>query len=223
MSIEAEQIQDLDSRLLEQFDVTSGEIGERVLLRAQAASRSYAHRLYPNSGPGLVRWLNLVANLSELMLPRGWVRHDVDNVPRLIHKSRRLALVVLRGDDATGLPFGQIGRWPRSKYPRGAAVIRAVARNTTPVFPLFADLEAADVVDLDGYKTWFLVVHVDRKHIRSEISLPITSDSDYVERWADRLLLPALPNDGNAEGNEVHEDFSGSHDFDEIDIAIERI
>jgi len=214
----------LHARLMSIFDITVEEICDRVLLTSQAASRSYMNGLYPTAGPGLVRWLHLVRNLSLLMLPLGWERCDIDNVPRLIHRERHVALVVVRGDDATGLPFSEVGRFPRSKYPRGSATIRAVHRNDAPFFPMFADLLDDDFVNLDDYKTWFLMVHVDPEQVRAEISLPMPSDSVYLERWHERLLLPALPNDG---GSDVDIDIDGGVDpdagYDEIDIAVEPL
>jgi hypothetical protein len=224
MSTELADGDELRARLMDVFDITVEEICDRVLLTSQAASRSYMNGLYPNAGAGLVRWLHLVRNLSLLMLPRGWERCDIDNVPRLIHRERRIALVVVRGDDATGLPHHEVGRDPRSKYPRGSATIRAVHVNDAPFLPLFAILQNEDVVNLDEYKTWFLVVHVDAEQVRAEISLPIPSDSVYLERWHERLLLPKLPNDG---GSDIDIDINGGDDpdagYEDIDIPVEPL
>lgn len=195
---------------------------DRVLVRSQAASMSYGYGLFPAAGPGLVRWLHLVKNLSELLLPRGWERHDLENVPRLINRSRRLALVVVRGDEATGLPFSHVGRFPRSKYPRGAATLRAVVNNTTPVFPLF-DQEEDGMVNLNEYKTWFLVVHVDSEAIRAEISLPLISESVYLERWTERLLLPSARTDGLSALELTDDEVLDTEDFEDIDIAVDPL
>lgn len=223
MSMELLPGDDLDARLMSNFDISTEEVCDQVLRTSQAVSRSYMNGLFPNAGPGLVRWLHLVRDLSLLMLPRGWERLDVDNVPRLIHRGRRVALGVVRGDDATGLPFSHIGRSPRSKYPRGSATIRAVNLNSDPVFPVFANIQRGAVVNLDEYKTWFLVVYVDAQQVRAEVSLPIPSNSVHLERWRERLLLPALPNDGGAGDIDIDGPDDLSDGYDEIDIAVEPL
>jgi hypothetical protein len=82
-----------------------------------------------------------------------------------------------------------------------------------------------ETVNLDQYKTWFLVVHVDAEAIRAEISLPLMSDTVYLERWTERLLLPSARTDGLSalEPAELDDVLDLEEEFGAIDIAVDPL
>jgi hypothetical protein len=210
-------------RLAREFDLTEDELAERVLLRAQAVARSYEHGLFPRMAPGQVRHLHMVRDLSEVLRPRGWVRRDDDNISRLVHIQRRTALVVTLGDSATGLPFYIVNRLPRTKYAKGPAMQAAVERNGQLSFDgMSVPVEDREDFDLDGFVTWFLMVYVNKRQIRSEISCPNGVDArGFVTKWHDRLFLPSLPNDGTATDTDFHSDDDPEGGDGGIEVPVE--
>jgi hypothetical protein len=190
---------DFETRFTALFDMSWADLQDRVLLRAQAVARSYDTKLYPNGASGTVRYLHLVAHLSEVLLPLGWERCDDDNIPRLVDRERKVALVVASGDALTGTPWSFQGRYPRSKYPKGEATKKAVDRNVQRELTLFDDEPDAQAVELSDYETWFLMVYVSTKLIQAEVSRPqAMDDKGYVCVFEPRILMPSLPNDGTA-------------------------
>jgi hypothetical protein len=214
---------DYDNRLRNEFDLSWPDLADRVLLRAQAVARAFDTRLHPPGSAGQVRYIEGVRFLSELLIPRGWRPRRESQVCRLVDHRRRTALVVQSGDVATGLPRWVAGRDPRTKYPRGEAVLRAVAANQ-PALPSLED-ELNDgftsVPTISQLHTWFFLVHVDARAIRSEISLPEAwSDTGVVNAWRDRIILPELSNDGTA----IDDDFGGPEDGGgDIDFPVQPI
>jgi hypothetical protein len=204
-------------RLLAQFGVSEDELCDQVLTSAQNAARSYEGDLYPRMGPGQVRHLHLVRNLSRLLIPRGYERHDDDNVSRLVHRDRGIAIAVTSGNSATGLPYSIVRRHPSTKYPKGAAVQAVVQRNGQLSFLGMGD-DQDEPINLAAYVTWFLMVYVDKRSIRAEVSCPAgVSAKGYVSTWNDRLLVRTLPNDGFA----VDLDFGPEDDGGGVDVPVE--
>lgn len=210
--------QNVGQRLINEFGVAEQELLQQVLMPSQSAARGYADNLFPRGGAGQVRHLHLVRNLSTVLQPRGYTRRDEDNVSRLVSPERRLALVVTSGDQGTGVPLSLAGRLPRTKYAKGPAMQAAVQRNAQLAFDILGD--EVDQADLDAYMTWFLMVHVNKHEIRSELSRPNGVDpKGYVSDWVDRLILSPLPNDGSAIDIDI--DIDDGEDGNGIDIPVE--
>lgn len=215
---------DYGERLRNEFDLSWPDLADRVLLRAQAVARGFDTRLHPPGSAGQVRYIESVRFLSELLIPRGWRPRRENQVCRLVDHGRRKALVVQSGDIATGLPRWVAGRDPKTKYPRGEAVLRAVAANDQPTLPLLGDESADELAPLptiSQLRTWFFLVHVDARSIRSEISLPQAwNDGGIVNAWQDRIILPELSNDGTA----IDDEFGGPEDGNgDIDFPVQPI
>lgn len=222
VAIDPSKTEDSLERRLTPFDLTWDVVRDRILMRAQAIARPYATELSPPGAAGQIRFIHLVRNLTEVLMPAGWERCDRNNIARLIHPERKLAVVITSGDEVTGTPFSQLKRKPKTKYAKGAAIRRVVEVNDTP--PLFDLAEPAEEVDLDEYKTWFLLVHVSLLKIQSELSLAKTLDAKgFINDWIDRILFPDLPNDGTAlTDDETSIDLSGD-DESRIDISVDPL
>jgi hypothetical protein len=122
-------------------------------------------------------------------------RHP-SNLARTIHPSGEFAIVATTGDELTGL----VDLQPTTKYQKGFATIQAVETNEQLALD-FGDLDlgpddgqATDVGDL---LTWFLLFHVDDDGFRLELSLPDAIVDGRITSWAERIILPVFPRDGD--------------------------
>ncbi len=173
----------------------SVEIVERVVRRADAEA-SICTALDPPIMEGLTRWGRTNRFLREELVPAGWRYDNPRLLPRTIHPSGEFAIVATTGDELTGL----VDLQPTTKYPKGFATIQAVETNEQLALD-FGDLDlgpddgqAADAGDL---RTWFLLFHVDDDGFRVELSLPDAIMDGRITSWAERIILPVFPRDGD--------------------------
>lgn len=173
----------------------SVEIVERVVRRADAEA-SICTALDPPIMEGLTRWGRTNRFLREELVPADWHYDNPRLLPRTIHPSGEFAIVATTGDELTGL----VDLQPTTKYPKGFATIQAVETNEQLALD-FGDLDlgpddgqAADTGDL---RTWFLLFHVDDDGFRVELSLPDAIMDGRITSWAERIILPVFPRDGD--------------------------
>lgn len=211
---------DSEGRLRSLFDITWEDVRDKILTRAQAHASTYDSRLYPPGTVGSVRYYELVARLRETLLPHGWGIRDDNNIARIVHPGRKLAVVVTSGDRITGYEYVVHGKYPRSKNPKGPAthaVIEASANE--PVLPIFEEEQTpVEALDLSTCKTWFLVVHASGKFIQSELSQGLGLEDDYISQWSERILFPMIPVDEIAPI--LAESEPSVPDYDEIVIPV---
>ena len=202
---------------LARFDLSVALLQERVLSPAQAAARGVSP-LAPLGYAGQTRHAVAVSALRDLLLPLGWERNDDENVARVRHVERGLAIVVASGNALTGLPSWTTGRQPSTKWPKGD-VTRAAAADNEQQLTLFDSADASDgrtPVTQALFATWLLLLRAVEYEVRAELSHPLrVNPAGYIDRWSQRILVPSVANDGTA----TDPDFGDEGDIPDVPIA----
>jgi hypothetical protein len=150
---------------------------------------------HPPVGIGISAWTEAVAALREQVLALGWTRSDDRNYALVIDPTGTIAINVATGDAGTG----RAGANPSNKAPKGVSTADAISINQQQ---LELDLPVPVVPHVRGEEgplTWFLLLHRADNEIHSELSLPSAMSPDgRITRWEERILLPAIPIDGDA-------------------------
>jgi hypothetical protein len=152
---------------------------------------------HPRLIPGIWAWGETVRALREYTLPKGWSRSDENNYAVVIDPPGEMAIAVATGDAATGIK----DLVPTTKANKGPSTADAVQANHLQLL-LFGDLPIPSAANDDGAEkdrlTWLLLVHRAASEVRCELSLPVTMGADgKVSAWKERILLPAIPLDGD--------------------------
>lgn len=189
---------DPDARLA-CFDLTVASLQERVVAPAQTAARMVSP-LAPRGYAGQTRHAVAVSGLRDLLLPRGWERNDDDNVARVRHTERGLAIVVATGNAMTGLPRSVTGRDPSTKWPKGDLTRAAAADNhQLTLFDPGNEPVDDEAAPRPPFETWLLLLRAVRYEVRAELSQPLgVNPAGYIDRWGQRITIPPVPNDGTA-------------------------
>lgn len=181
------------------YEATPGSLGERklaelgldvptvqaALLYADAERATYTDYDAPGAGE-YARWSRHIRRLTEMLVPRGWQRVNIDNQPTLVNPSRQHCLVVTSGSGGTGKSYAV----PTTKNPKGRTIRDAVRGNADLVLLRPQD---ADPVLAGLRETWLLLTYVNVEgHIQSEVSLPTAMDGEQVSEWEHRILLPTV-------------------------------
>lgn len=154
---------------------------------AEAASYSEGAA---KSGPESGRWQRTIETFHHEVIGRqlGWERTDPLNLPTWTHPELEHAIVISSGDHFTG-EFGFMQ--PTTKNPKGASFRNAVANNQVSLF---------DDVSLSGemlnVKTWVFLYNFRSGFVYSELSLPSSMETSFIDRWEHRIILPRF--DGNS-------------------------
>ena len=147
--------------------------------------------------PGLTRWGRTTRFLREELIPAGWDYDNPRNLARTVHPDGHVAIVATSGDAMTGLPDHST----TTKYPKGFATVEAVQVNDQLALDL-GDFDPAPDEDRSadpaGAQTWYLLYHVGEEEFRVELSLPDAIENGWITRWAERIILPALPRDDDS-------------------------
>jgi hypothetical protein len=173
----------------------SVEILERVMRRADAEA-STCTPLDPPIMEGLTRWGRITRYLREELVPAGWHFDNPRNLARTIHPSGEFAIVATSGDELTGT----VDLTPTTKYPKGYATAMAVGTNEqlTLDFSEFPfSISDGRVVDAGSKLTWLMLFHVSEDGFHVELSLPDAIVDGRITGWAERIVLPVFPRDGD--------------------------
>jgi hypothetical protein len=201
---------------LAHFDLSVALLQERVISPAQAAARMVSP-LAPRGYAGQTRHAVAVSALRELLLPLGWERNDDENVARVRHVERGLAIVVATGNALTGLPFSTTGRQPSTKWPKGDLTRAAAADNEQ--LTLFDPANVGDDAERTTrppFETWLLLLRAVQSEVRAELSRPVgVNPSGYIDRWGHRIVVPPVANDGTA----ADPDLDDEGDIPDVPIA----
>jgi len=150
---------------------------------------------HPPFGIGIAAWMEAVAALRETTMPKGWVRSDERNYALVISPDGGMAINVATGDIGTGQPDAN----PSNKAPKGVSTADAISINQVQLELPLPVPELPPVRSGDGPLTWFLLLHRTMDEIRSELSLPREMSVDgRITRWQERIILSAVPLDGEA-------------------------
>jgi hypothetical protein len=166
----------------------------------------------------LVRWGKSFRGLADRLVSKGWQHEEEQNFPTMVAPDGSLSLTVSSGDSNTGRPDGPP---PRSRNPKGPVTKHAVNVNQlsfADIAPSFPRLTRPREERPKPPPTWFLLYNVDKdaQEIRVELSLPARlDDSDHVDWWHERVILPPIPLTREPASAEEEEE-------EDIDITIER-
>jgi len=201
---------------LARFDLSVALLHERVIAPAQAAARAVSP-LAPLGFTGQTRHAVAVSGLRDLLLQLGWERNDDENVARVRHVERRLAIIVATGNALTGLPVSATGRQPSTKWPKGDVTRAAAADNEQ--LTLFDPADASDGTTPEAhppFATWYLLLRALEHEVRAELSHPLrVNPAGFIDRWSQRILIRPLANDGTA----TDPDFGDEGDVPDVPIA----
>jgi len=195
-------------KMIDTFGFDGALLRDAVVARASAASRSYADGLYPPAAAGTMRWIESVATIREALAPFGYESDDTDQLAKVIHRARGLAIVPASGSARTGIPFAVARKEPSTKWPKGERTAIAVERNNQ--LALFCTAKDAAIdEDPSPMETWILLQHATTHEVRSELSLPGGMNArGFITTWRERFILPPLDNDGGP----VDEPFGDDYD-----------
>lgn len=156
---------------------------ERAVAVGAAESRTFSPGA-PKSGPEFTRWLRTVESLHEglMLLRRGWLRYDPQNLPYFLHPDVKLGLVVSSGDSFTGVTYSS----PSTRNPKGSAFARRVDENgKVAMFGLPVGDGEVDVEDV-----WILLYDERGGMVHLELSRPFSMAGRFVDTWSDRIIFP---------------------------------
>lgn len=170
-------------------------------IRAGNVARSEASGAYfPRNFPGIAMWAGTLAQLrrEQVKLQQRWEIGQTGNYETVYSADRKIAFAVVAGDTFTGA----VGiRDPKLTRRRGPKTKQRVDRNRRIGLQLELDLELRVATDQlapdEDCRTWFVVLHAAEDEVRVEVSLPYGIEEDgLVGKWAERILLPAVPVSG---------------------------
>src|SRR6185436_8037698 len=58
----------------------------------------------PQAAPGFFAYAHATRRLRELLIPRGWIRKDLEGLALVVSPNMEIAIAVSTGDGGTGLP-----------------------------------------------------------------------------------------------------------------------
>lgn len=148
---------------------------------------------YPRNYGGTSFWAEVTRWLRELLVPLGWHRDETGGQPSVVRGDNGIAIVVVRGNEATGDPMFL----PTTQYKRGPVTIERVERNAFLPFDDEVPVETEAVeVDTSDVPTWLLLHYRKGEELMAELSFPISiSKAGFVEEWGETVILPAIPLD----------------------------
>lgn len=200
-----EDLSEIRKTLKQMGDLTVADFQEAA--KANFLAQASCNRNDAPTAAGSKGWFDTVRNLTDCSLPKGFVRKDIENSPRLVSPAGNFSIMVATGDDATGNPFGT----PKTKSHKGNTTISAVELNqkqyllfSKDMAPQVVPLKSMDMQAVLKNPLWvFLVyVHVDKslerpQHlVRCELSLPVGFDkAGHISAWMKRIIFPSLSPD----------------------------
>ncbi|BDV36692.1 hypothetical protein [Methylocystis iwaonis] len=143
--------------------------------------------------PGIFQWGRTVRILREETAPLGWSRSDEGNFCTAVEPEGKFAIAVASGCENTGC---KPPASPTTRRRKGPSTADAV--NTNAQLSLFPEPAPAISASKSDRATWILLFYRDREEVRAELSLPDSiGDDGHIDGWRERIILGALPLDGN--------------------------
>ena len=147
---------------------------------------------HPVTYPGIVVWGETTGVLRTGLVQLDWKLDDTDNIARAISPNGNVTVVVVSGNEYTGLRNRH--EYMDARRPRGPAGVRIVKQNMQYELLLEEAVSHArnDLVDNLG-GTWFLLHYRVDDIIRSELSYAKAVDTaGQLIAWKERLILPDI-------------------------------
>lgn len=168
----------------------------RQAVEAGDNGRGACGPFHPDQSRGHRLWGDTVAALRELTVASaaGWAADKSDRFDTARNDALGIVVAVMGADHRTG----QRGPAPRVRRKRGPATRARVVHNANITAPLFTMPGArAPEAPPELPELWVLLLHCDEEAIRCELSRPVGFDErGRVARWAERILLTAVPSSG---------------------------
>ncbi|MGI5251452.1 hypothetical protein [Actinacidiphila glaucinigra] len=172
----------------------SAELLNKTLARTVADVRGCTDLDAPAMA-GFMFWSRCNRYLAEELIPMGWKHTQRDSILRVIHPSMEFAVTALSGAGGVGDRNALV----RSKNPKGPAMARLVENNGQ--FAFFTPDEVRYGRQLEEMPTWCLLYKRGSKRngLKSELSLPVKMNGQYVDEWLHRIIwdLPELDDPGS--------------------------
>lgn len=176
--------------------------GLSVIIPWEAAKAGYDSLLEnsvhaPPSGKGIGIWSAEMGRLRELLLPKGWEKCDKDFFSTVIHYDEEIAIVVMAGNDETGLKDGKPKSRSRkvNRTRKGVAIRHAIEVNKHFLAYQHNPLWFNEMgITERPLRTWVLLHNIGPntssfEDVRIELSLPVGLTDGYVSTWQERLLI----------------------------------
>jgi len=174
------------------FDLTVADVHQRVIVPGLQAAGGVSP-LAPPGASGRHAHDGYVVGLRGLLLPRGWVAAQGDNVARTVHRERQIAIVVAGGNEYTGRVDG--ANYLTTAWPKGS---RAFAGAILPSQDGFDSLDISDFdwgtdqADGGEWELWYLLIHPTSDEVRVELSAPTRRDrGGFLRGWTQRIVMPS--------------------------------
>lgn len=172
-------------------------------------------------GPGWIGWNLAVSRLREALSLHNWSRSDPKTLPLTTSPGGGITIAVTGGDMQTGIAEGK----PTTRNSKGRFTLGKVRLNADQLAMKVVEMieyvrrTSMQTKKVDRHKlTWVLLVHIDAKEIRAELSLPSEITGRVITGFRERLIIPAVPRHP-APG--VKQDAPANTD-DQIDVPLER-
>lgn len=152
---------------------------------------------HPTTARGFVQWSETVASLRQDLDKQGWSLSDPKNSPRVTSPDGKTSIMVIGGNEATGVSLGVD---PRTARRRGPSTQHAVESNDVATGRgLRGGIQGVLDIVLQIQRTrtepqnWVLLYHWSSKDpvVRAELSLPTAIQDGEITAWGPRILLPA--------------------------------
>jgi hypothetical protein len=202
---------------LAEFDLSTADVHDHVIRAALLAADNVSPLSPPGAG-GRHAHDASVAALRGLLLPRGWVEVQHDNVARTVHRERGIAIIVASGNEFTGVANG--ANHLTTAWPKGSAAFAGA------IIPIQDGLDAVDGSGFDWgmdeaadveWTVYYLLYHRADDEVRVELSAPSRiDDSGFPRGWASRriMLSPYLTQQFYSDDDE------GDSGPEEVDVPV---
>jgi hypothetical protein len=167
------------------------EVLHKALSQGDVAARQ-ATAYHPATAAGSMRWFDTVEALRRELAGWGWEKSDPRCSPRITNGEKTITILATGGNSGTGLEDRDGPQFARA---RGTATARAVQINGQMQLNLDAVLADMAGETEPVSPTWFLMYFRSKptNELRGELSKPVRiTDRGFVEKWSERIILPAL-------------------------------
>ncbi len=140
---------------------------------------------------GFYSYLTGVRALRDVVCPKGWERLRENNLEITRNPENGVALLVSSGDINTG----NKNKTPKTKNPKGEGTKKIVSQNSDGchLWPEFDEKHTKEV-SVGQYWYFLYCVDLNKKQMRTEISLPVGKDffGSRIDDWKIRIIPPAI-------------------------------
>ena len=160
----------------------------RDVVREAHAKTAGISRLHPPTYAGTVAQAETVGLLGHVLVKRGWIARQNQNLCTLVNDATGATLAVTSGNKATGWP----DQTPRSRNPKGPLTHDVVHRNQATLADIWPGFPR---LPMSPGQTHYVIFcqDIQRQEIRLEVALPfVMADNGQIAGWAKRMILQPI-------------------------------